>query len=414
MRWHGRFFHCKSLICKFLGLGHHLNPLFLAQNVRTYCQLYGANVCFTDMTKIVRNRVAQFPCRFNLAHVWNSLQVLGIDAVRASSMVDTVDDTPLLDIYRTALTSEIMDSKQSEYYSDYAIYSVSVATESDQQHNKQPDPSNEYDAESVRLHEAWFYEAIHLLSGATRIIRFALRPTDDQKQVVTGGPCLYNRFISDDCETSASFLLGVHKTFMVIRAYFIHYGAWDDANYSDSAYFAWNPPADMITRLTGYDDDPAKEHTQWYSSEAEARNLVKALGNILRQYHLDVELCVGSASAASLGAKARPSGHCFAMLDAEHKFDPMISKTFILEGTNWITQRSLMGVHGGTDPDVNEQVTKLATIMMELTKHFPLGDKILLSTKNGVDKDHGKALSMVQERCSSAFWRAIYAKVGRK
>ena len=109
-------------------------------NVRTFCQLYGANVSFTDMTNIVRQRVAQFPCRFNFLHLWNALQILGIDAKTASVVIDSADNTPLLDIYRTALTSEIMDSKQSEYYSDYAIYGVDIVQPEDMAHNRQPDP----------------------------------------------------------------------------------------------------------------------------------------------------------------------------------------------------------------------------------------------------------------------------------
>lgn len=44
-------------------------------NVRTFCQLHGAKVCFTDMDHIVRDRIAQFPAGFCMVHVWNAVQV---------------------------------------------------------------------------------------------------------------------------------------------------------------------------------------------------------------------------------------------------------------------------------------------------------------------------------------------------
>jgi hypothetical protein len=56
-----------------LKLCDQMGAAFLS--VRTFCQLYGGVVCFTDMDHIVRNRIAQFPARFCMIHVWNALQV---------------------------------------------------------------------------------------------------------------------------------------------------------------------------------------------------------------------------------------------------------------------------------------------------------------------------------------------------
>jgi hypothetical protein len=149
-------------------------------NVRTFCQLYGANVCFTDMDHIVRDRVAQFPARFNLVHVWNALQIMGVSGTAVGHMTGEDCAQTLLDVYRTALTSEIMDAKQSEYYSDYGLYGVANATLEDAKKNLQPSPLLAYDVEALKAGEVWFYKELE----SKDFIRYMLRPCDDQKQVV--------------------------------------------------------------------------------------------------------------------------------------------------------------------------------------------------------------------------------------
>jgi hypothetical protein len=77
----------------------------------------------------VRNRVAQFPARFNMVHVWNALQIMCVEGKDVGYMTGTDDKGIMLDVYRAALTSVIMDAKQSEYYTDYAVYSTNDATQ---------------------------------------------------------------------------------------------------------------------------------------------------------------------------------------------------------------------------------------------------------------------------------------------
>jgi hypothetical protein len=158
---------------------------------------------------------------------------------------------------------------------------------------------------------------------------------------VTGGDQLYNRLISDDCETSASFIMGVHKTFMWIRAYMVSIQLWKDDTLDHAAFCTAvaSMTEDQLSKLIGDD-------RQLFTDRAEGKAAVFALGNILRQYHLRVELCIGSASSAAIGMPESPSGHCFAMLDAVHATDLHPPRSFILEGTNWIAQRSLLGIHG--------------------------------------------------------------------
>jgi hypothetical protein len=106
---------------------------------------------------------------------------------KVSRMIALGDTQTMLDVYRTALTSEIMDSKQSEYYTDYGIYGMSDASQSDYDKNVQPNPMLARDSEAIKLSEMWFYEVID-----AQYIKFRMRPTEDQKQVVTGSADLYN------------------------------------------------------------------------------------------------------------------------------------------------------------------------------------------------------------------------------
>jgi hypothetical protein len=267
--------------------------------------------------------------------------------------------------------------------------------------NVQPDPNNPEDEYAILAAESWFYDKVQ-----EHIIRFALRPTDDQKQVVTGGEKLYNRLIADDCETSASFIVGVHKTFMAIRAYLVHKKVWNDVIFGD--FKITKITDEIVIKLTGFS---VEKNNNVFTDLEQARETVFALANILRQYHLTVELSVGSASTAAFGKPSKPSGHCFAMLDATHVKNQHDPRCFILEGTNWITQKAQMGIHGLVDPKIYEQITRIATLMVAATQVIKIDGKNMFKTgKNAPNKDHGKALALVQERCNTAFWRAIYAK----
>jgi hypothetical protein len=343
-----------------------------------------------------------------------TLQLMCKSAKIVGRMNSVEDAETLVDVYRTALTTEIMDAKQSEYYTDYSIYGMSDATKEDKEQNIQPNPLDTRDADAVAQSEMWFYEEIP--KGTENYFKFRMRPTDDQKQVVTGGDMLYNRLIADDCETSASFIIGEHKSFMGIRAYMVHNALWDDTVLDHTAFFERAIPNIVVQTLTGWTKTSSTgQNAPWsskfipqyagenplFSSYDEAYDTVKALANILRQYHLHAELCIGSASAAAIGEEEKPLGHCFAMLKATHVQEQHIPMDFILEGTNWIAQKSIMGIHGSVNDKIYGQITEIATIMMEATK---------LALGADIDKDHGKALSMVKERCATAFWRSIYAK----
>jgi hypothetical protein len=223
--------------------------------------------------------------------------------------------------------------------------------------------------------------------------------------VVTGGSKLYNRLIADDCETSASFLAGVHKTFMHIRAYLVLKKIWDDTKLDDAAFFAMKIPDEVVLKLTTYPG------TKKLFPDGQGKLIVKALANILRQYHLRVELCVGSASSASVGTSGKASGHCFAMLEAKHFSGTGPTTNHILEGTSWICQKTCMGVKNtGQFVKIQDKLTEISCIMAEVTKNLDVQQKILFDVKKNKHMDHYKTLAEVRQKTSGAFWKSIYAK----
>jgi hypothetical protein len=84
------------------------------------------------------------------------------------------------------------------------------------------------------------------------------------------------------------------------------------------------------------------------------------------------------------------------MLDGVHVSWALKPSRFILEGTNWIAQKCLLGIEGGNPKDNTAmQITQIATILMEMTKNLRVGDSVVLPV-DGLNKDHGKALAAVK------------------
>lgn len=267
-------------------------------SIGTNLQMHGACCAFTDMDPIVKTRAAQFPARFCMVHFYNALNLMGYTAKEVSlfSSNDAHGRRVLLDVFRTALTSEMMDSRQSEYYSDFSLFGIDNASSIEVENNVQPNDVNG---------EVWLYDKI-----GEKNVKFRLRPTEDQKQITTGDN-LCDRLISDDCETAASFIVALFKSFMIIRAYLVWKEVWDDTILNDKEFSDFEITEEVASALTGVGTQSTP-----FNDMDDSKNLIKALANCMRQFKMDVNLCIGTASAAAPGMKAKPSGHCFAMFEA--------------------------------------------------------------------------------------------------
>lgn len=142
----------------------------------------------------------------------------------------------------------------------------------------------------------------------------------DQRQVCTGEG-LRSGVIADDCESSASFLKSENKTLMAIRALLMQ-------KVPDflMAKKDLEVPEELVNVLTNH---PIMFQGWSYSQR---RSLVLAVANILRQFEFEVDLCIGTANAAAVGAAAQLSGHCYARSRALH-LPTQLPMMQVLEGT---------------------------------------------------------------------------------
>jgi hypothetical protein len=81
------------------------------------------------------------------------------------------------------------------------------------------------------------------------------------------------------------------------------------------------------------------------------------------------------------------------MLNAKHVTNIHQERVFILEGTNWIAQKSILGIHGAVDDKLHEHITQIATIAMELTKKVTLASsKVVFDVGDTLNKVNPKPL----------------------
>lgn len=330
-----------------LELSDEMGAAFLSGS--TYLQLHGMAACFTDMSAIVREIVVEIPFSLLLVHARTAMYVNGMTPVQVCEMLPTDDGAKerAFAIYLSTLTCEIMDQRQSGYYSDYCLHGVEEATESDYVEDRQPGPS---DVDCAG--EAWFYR-IYRGGGTPRYVRYRLRLTEDQRQVCTGRGLRYG-MINDDCETSASFSMAENKTAAAMRSHMLAHGFIDDGDAEggrgggtrDEAFISlwrsmrelskkkgvpysdYNKKLALVAKATGVDMADLKE---------EHVDVFMALANVLRQLDTTMELCIGTANAAAVGAAAQLSGHCYGMCIAHHH-STQETMAMIVEGTRWVMQ----------------------------------------------------------------------------
>lgn len=95
----------------------------------TFRQLYGAAVCFTDMTHSVRDRVVEFPFEVVMIHLHFAILANGYTPKDVCNMSGVMDAEKLLNVYKSTLTAELMDSRQSEYFSDNFLFGAEHASD---------------------------------------------------------------------------------------------------------------------------------------------------------------------------------------------------------------------------------------------------------------------------------------------
>jgi hypothetical protein len=209
------------------------------------------------------------------------------------------EDAQLDQIYRTALTMQMMDPSQTDYYTDYCIVGVSSCSAEELLQQAQPtDPAD------VKKQQLWLY--VNLAPHTTREIqpRFAkliLQPTEDQKQILTGPEELYNKTIQDDCETSATESVAVQQELMKMENHMVYHNWWTGVG--EQATMAGNIDDLILTFVRKNCKD----------NRLDEKGNIRAVMTLVKtfmKYDMSVDLCVGSATAAQEGEAGEPGQYC--------------------------------------------------------------------------------------------------------
>jgi hypothetical protein len=113
------------------------NGLAYAQGA-TYMQTHMAAICFSDVSKMVRSRVAPIPIQQIMVQLYAGMCAMGL---HPSDLMDMNDPAHVFEYIKASVAASTMDSKQTPYYSDYIIHSVvKVACDDVALANLQPVP----------------------------------------------------------------------------------------------------------------------------------------------------------------------------------------------------------------------------------------------------------------------------------
>jgi hypothetical protein len=211
--------------------------------------------------------------------------------------------------------------------------------------------------------------------------------------------------VNDDCESSASFATAEQKTATCIKSSMLRNKIISDG---DVEVHTISRDKEFDEKLKYLIDKDPKSPT--LKSDLELVKFMTggtskddvftfmAVANILRQFDLTMDLCIGTANAAAVGAAAQLSGHCYAICRGIHH--PTGSPVqMIVEGTRWVTQDSYKPKKKRVlDIKTGNLLNEIATILMEMTK-LPDMDILL---------DAGTALMRVIRSNKEAFYKNVY------
>lgn len=372
----------------------------------TCCQLYGFQVCFPDMTRIVRNRCAEVPFKMIGVGLYTALKCHGVTAKFVSKLDGNGAGNAskfnlMFLIYKTLLSSELLDSKKAEYFSDYCIYSVEQCLNFEGDFNVQPVdlPTSILQDDPARLQEKWIYEIRQppCQGENVKYVRYCLRLTEDQRQIAVANDL--NNDFNDDCESLAALIMAYQKKCAAAEQGFVECGLFTNTwQQTEESRKQFENILNMIF--------PAQLKTDPFHNTTyiERVDYLMALVNIMNQITFETSLCVGSAGAPArvepgepgeggekdTTAKRELNGHCYIGIKGTSKRDNTIVKYGIVEGTNFVEQKREADSKLVISLENFKAINRITTSLQELTKlqNIPLRSDIgkggLISFEDGV------------------------------
>jgi hypothetical protein len=266
----------------------------------TYMQARNLGCCFTDVTDIVKSRVVAFPFELLMRHVFAACQVNGIHDPVAFLAISPDRNSAKIETLRTLLSSIlssiIMDSKQSEYFSDYGLYNVEIV-DANVTATAPPD-------------EKW----VDTKQADGKITRFKYKQTEDQKQICTGRHGT-NLITGDDCETLTTAILATYRAALEQIAYLIKENVVRD--YTTATYHKLSPRT-ITQALRSKNLEKVVEATMpnamWPGCENRGAYLL-ILMQVFQEIKSSIVCAIGTANAAGVGQAQQLSGHCYLMME---------------------------------------------------------------------------------------------------
>ena len=103
----------------------------------TYLQLHRAAICFSDSSKIVKDRVAWTPTQQIMVQMHSAMCNTGLTF---KDLQRTKDPEKIFNFVNATLAASIEDGKQTPYKSDYVLHSITPVKKEVAMANLQPVP----------------------------------------------------------------------------------------------------------------------------------------------------------------------------------------------------------------------------------------------------------------------------------
>ena len=210
--------------------------------------------------------------------------------------------------------------------------------------------------------------------------------------------------MNDDCETSAAFAMGEQKTAACVKSVMLNEGIINDGDTGGHKNRNQEFQMKLGELLQNLEADHKKPEFKLIRSlmgstlKKEDVYTFMAVANILRQFDTGMDLCIGTANAAAVGAAAQLSGHCYAICMGKHH-PTQTEVEMIVEGTRWVAQEKYKKKEDRTmSVEVANMLNESASILMEMTK---LPERDILT-------DAGSALMQVVRTNKGGFYANMY------
>jgi hypothetical protein len=342
-------YNMQALNMKVFQVADPMGTQFLG--FRTYTQLHDFSMCFTDVTYMAKSRVVSLPFELLMRHTYAACVMNGlcIASQVADFVVSNFNPAKVATqraLLHSLLTNVIMDTKQSEYFSDYCLGRVDPT---------ETRPTDKADSKKFSVKNA---------NG--RKTFFVFNQTEDQRQICTGEHGT-QRSGTDDCETLTTLMLALLRAYIEFQAKLVKKGIWDEyvSVRTDKLKLRQFVETNELLHTVVEEVMPSK---MWNLGDKSKSKMDRAayvvlLLQLAHDMSCSVVCSIGTANAAAVGKPPHLSGHCYLMMSTASLYDNYLTtKVDVLEGTGYSLPEE------DKDADEKNQANLLSQMLFEATR----------------------------------------------